>query len=181
MTTEETIRKIKGEFRRGMNGIVSTSMREKGVDYKINFGLTLPILKEISQHYQKDAEVAEKLWHEEIRESKLLAPMLYPADKMDMETAKRWITEMPNTEVADICNMYLICKLPYAKELAYQYAKSEKELDIYISLSLFNRLAMGGNIDDTEKNALREIAKKNTANDSPTVVMAAMRLTDRLQ
>ena len=146
MTTEETIRKIKAEFRRGMNGVVSSSMREKGLHYKLNFGLTLPILKEISQQYPKDAEVAEKLWHEEIRESKLLAPMLYPAEMMDMETAKRWIAEIPNTEVADICNMYLISKLPYAKTLAYEYSKSDKELKIYIALSLFNRLAMAGRI-----------------------------------
>ena len=181
MTTEETIRKIKAEFRRGMNGVVSSSMREKGLHYTLNFGLTLPILKEISQQYPKDAEVAEKLWHEEIRESKLLAPMLYPAEMMDMETAKRWITEIPNTEVADICNMYLISKLPYAKTLAYEYSKSDKELEIYIALSLFNRLAMAGGIGEKEKTDIMAIAEQHKAETSPTVTIAALRLADRLQ
>lgn len=181
MTTEETIRKIKSEFRRGMNGIVASSMREKGVCYKINFGLTLPILKSISQQYPKDSKVAEKLWCEDIRESKLLAPMLYPAEDMDIETARRWVSEIPNTEVADICNMYLISKLPYAKTLAYEYAESDKELDIYVSLSLFNRLAMSGGIAEDEVPKIMELAAIHKAGASPAIAMAAMRLADRFQ
>ena len=139
--------------------------------------------RSLIEHERKrpDAEVAEKLWHEEIRESKLLAPMLYPAEMMDMETAKRWITEIPNTEVADICNMYLISKLPYAKTLAYEYSKSDKELEIYIALSLFNRLAMAGGIGEKEKTDIMAIAEQHKAETSPTVTIAALRLADRLQ
>ena len=43
------IREIKRQFRMAMNGIVSTSMREKGMDYKIYFGLTLPLIKRIAE------------------------------------------------------------------------------------------------------------------------------------
>ncbi len=181
MTPEETVKKIKAEFRRGMNGVVASSMREKGVSYKLNFGLTLPILKEISGHYPKDADIAESLWREDIRESRLLAPMLYPAEDMGTETAKRWISEIPNTEVADICVMFLLSKLPYAKELAYAYSASGRELDNYISLSLFNRLAMGGEITEEERSDIEAVAERHITGPSPALAIAAMRLLDRFR
>lgn len=181
MNTEETVRNIKAEFRRGMNGVVSTSMREKGLSYKLNFGLTLPILKSIAQRYPKDAVVAEKLWSEEIRESKLLATMLYPSEEMSTETAKRWISEIPNTEVADICCMYLISRLPDAKKIAYGLSGSEKEMDNYMALSLFNRLAMNGEIEDEEKTEIEDLAKHFSSGKSQTLAVAAIRLTERLQ
>ena len=48
MGVHETIKDIKGQFRLFMNGVASQSMREKGLDYKLNFGIELPRLKEIA-------------------------------------------------------------------------------------------------------------------------------------
>ena len=36
MDVHETIKDIKGQFRLFMNGVVSQSMREKGLDYKLS-------------------------------------------------------------------------------------------------------------------------------------------------
>ena len=38
----ETIKDIKSKFRLFMNGVISQSMRDKGMDYKLNFGIELP-------------------------------------------------------------------------------------------------------------------------------------------
>ena len=84
------IREIKRQFRMAMNGIVSTSMREKGMDYKINFGLTLPLIKRIAERYSPNAELAELLWKENIRESKILATLLYPAQELTPEIMQHW-------------------------------------------------------------------------------------------
>ena len=61
MDVHETIKDIKGQFRLFMNGVVSQSMREKGLDYKLNFGIELPRLKEIAARYEKNHEVAQAL------------------------------------------------------------------------------------------------------------------------
>ena len=73
MDVHETIKDIKGQFRLFMNGVASQSMREKGLDYKLNFGIELPRLKEIAARYEKNHEVAQALWKENIRECKILA------------------------------------------------------------------------------------------------------------
>ena len=44
MDTAEQLREIKRALRGMMNGVVSASMREKGLTYKVNFGVELPRL-----------------------------------------------------------------------------------------------------------------------------------------
>jgi 3-methyladenine DNA glycosylase AlkD len=78
MTTQDTIREIKAQFRLFMNGVASHSMREKGLDYKLNFGIELPRLKEISLRYEKNHSLAVEVWKENIRECKILATLLQP-------------------------------------------------------------------------------------------------------
>ena len=52
--THETLRAIKARFRLFMNGPVSQSMREKGLDYKLNFGIEYPRIREIAADFPKD-------------------------------------------------------------------------------------------------------------------------------
>ena len=44
----ETVREIKGKLRLFMNGVLSQSLREKGLKYRLIFGVELPRLKEIA-------------------------------------------------------------------------------------------------------------------------------------
>ena len=66
MDVRETIKDIKGQFRLFMNGVVSQSMREKGLDYKLNFGIELPRLKEIAARYEKKVMKWRKLYGKKI-------------------------------------------------------------------------------------------------------------------
>ena len=45
---QDQLREIRTQLRMAMNGVISTSMREKGVVYKLNFGVPLPEVKQIS-------------------------------------------------------------------------------------------------------------------------------------
>ena len=69
----ETIKEIKAKFRLYMNGVISQSMRDKGMGYKLNFGIEYPRIKEIAAGYQPDHELAQALWKEDIRECKIMA------------------------------------------------------------------------------------------------------------
>ena len=62
-----------------MNGAVSQSMREKGLVYKLNFGVELPRIKSIVC-LRKDHALAQALWKEDIRECKILAGLFQPVD-----------------------------------------------------------------------------------------------------
>lgn len=45
-----------------MNGPSSQSMREKGLDYKINWGVPFMELKKMAKDYGKDFNLAIELW-----------------------------------------------------------------------------------------------------------------------
>ena len=56
---QDQLREIRTQLRMAMNGVISTSMREKGVDYKLNFGVPLPEVKKIAATNQRRSELAE--------------------------------------------------------------------------------------------------------------------------
>ena len=66
MDVKEQLKDIKTQLRLSMNGVVSQSMREKGLDYKLNFGVELPRIKSIAAAYEKSHDLAQALWKETI-------------------------------------------------------------------------------------------------------------------
>ena len=54
MTVQEKIRDIKQQLRLNMNGVASGSMREAGIEYRLNFGVGIPRLKEIASESGKN-------------------------------------------------------------------------------------------------------------------------------
>lgn len=179
MTTEEIVKKIKVDFRLYMNGIVSTSMREKGYEYRINFGLTYPLIKRIAEKHQPNVELAERLWSEGVRESKLLAPLLYPIDAMDMNTALRWIDETPYNEVADICCMALFSKANYAKELGVECCGSDNDIKVYTGIKIISRVVREFSSDEIAE--VLKIAKDKQSSDNRVIALAATDLIYRIE
>ena len=64
----ETTKKIKQSLRLSMNGIVSAHQRSQGLNYKINFGVEIPRLKELANQYEKSEPLDTALWQDNIRE-----------------------------------------------------------------------------------------------------------------
>lgn len=127
MNLQEQLKEIKTQFRLSMNGVVSQSMREKGLNYKLNFGVELPRLKQIASEIDKNHDLAQTLWKEEVRESKILAAMLQPIDTFYPEIADIWVENMPNMEIAELTCMNLFQHLPYAPAKSFQWIASEEE------------------------------------------------------
>ncbi|MBR4119158.1 MAG: DNA alkylation repair protein [Bacteroidales bacterium] len=182
MISNEIIKSIKNEFRLGMNGVISTSMRNKGMDYKIIFGLSLPQLRTIAEKYSFNKEVAEILWKEDIRESKLLATMIYPYEEMNIEVAKLWINDIRFTEVADISTMFLFSKFSYADKLVIDNINSEDDNKKYFAMRLFIRLV----INKTEINSniiamVKEAANRYINSDNIAVATIANDIILRLE
>ena len=101
MDIKEQLKDIKTQLRLSMNGAVSQSMREKGLVYKLNFGVELPRIKMIAEGYEKNHDLAQALWKEEIRECKILAGMLQPIETFYPEIADIWVENIRNIEIAD--------------------------------------------------------------------------------
>ena len=121
MDVKEQLKDIKTQLRLSMNGVVSQSMREKGLDYKLNFGVELPRIKSIAAAYEKSHDLAQALWKENIRECKILAGLLQPIDTFFPEIADIWVEDIRNIEIAELTCMNLFQNLPYAPAKTFQW------------------------------------------------------------
>ena len=136
-----------------MNGVVSQSMRDKGLEYKVNFGIELPRLKEIAAKFEKNHDVAQALWKENIRECKILAGLLQPIDTFYPEIADIWVEDMRYPEIAELTCMNLFQHLPYASEKTFQWMADEGEYFQYCGFMLMARLLMqGGELNERAEN-----------------------------
>lgn len=140
----ETIKDIKSKFRLFMNGVISQSMRDKGLGYKLNFGIEYPRIKEIAAAYEPDHEVAQALWKENIRECKIMAGLLQPAESFYPEIADIWIEDMQYPELAEYTVMNLFQRLPYASEAVFRWMADEREYFQLCGFLLMARLLMKG-------------------------------------
>ena len=64
----QIVKEIKQSFRQMMDGAVSKSMRDKGMDYHLSWGATLPRLQEKAKQLGQDYDLAIALWKENVRE-----------------------------------------------------------------------------------------------------------------
>jgi hypothetical protein len=125
-----------------MDGSIAQSMRDKGLNYHLNWGATLPRLQEMAKEFGPDYDLAIALWKENVRECKILATMLMPANQILPEVVDIWMEQIPSQEIAEQVAFNLWQHLPFAPEKAYQWMASDKEYDQLCGFHVLTRLFM---------------------------------------
>ena len=152
MEIQDVVKEIKQSFRLMMDGAVAQSMRDKGLNYHLNWGATLPRLQakaeEIKFQVQSSKfqvyDLAIALYKENVRECKILATMLMPPDEILPEVVDIWQEQIPSQEIAEQLAFNLYQHLPFAAEKAYQWIASDKEYDQLCGFHVLSRLFMNG-------------------------------------
>ena len=126
--THQKLMKIKRSFRLLMSGPTSQSMTQKGLGYKINWGVPFIELKKMALEYGKDYELAIELWKEDIRECKILATLIMPAEKMLPEITDIWMEQVKSQEMAEMLAFNLLQYVDYAPAIAYEWIATDKTL-----------------------------------------------------
>lgn len=124
---QDVLRDIKKELRAAMNGIASQQMRQAGMPYRVIFGVEIPRLQAIAREFVPSRELAQTLWNESVRESKLLACMLMPAREFLPEVADIWIGEAPTAECIQHLVFHLLRSQPWAAEWSFRWIASSSE------------------------------------------------------
>ena len=118
----QIVKEIKQSFRQMMDGAVAQSMRDKGLNYHLNWGATLPRLKDRA---------------EEIKSSLITNHL--PFTVYDI-----WMEQVPSQEIAEQVAFNLWQHLPYAPEKAYQWIATDKEYYQLCGFHVLSRLFMNG-------------------------------------
>ncbi len=149
MDIQQKAKEIKQSFRLMMDGATAQSMRQKGLDYKLNWGATLPRLKEMASQLKKEAQssddlyhLAIALWKDDVRECKILATMLMPPEQMLPEIADLWMEQTTQVEIAEQAAFNLFQHLPYAADKAFLWIASSADLPQICGYHVLSRLFM---------------------------------------
>ena len=142
--THEKLKQIKQSFRLLMNGEANRSMREKGLNYHLNWGVSLVDLRQMAKEYGKDYELAIELWKENIRECKILATMIMPTERMLPEIVDIWIEQTQEVEIAEQAAFNLYQHLDFAPEIAFRWISSNDAIRQISGYHILSRLFMRG-------------------------------------
>ena len=157
MSIKELELDIMKELRASMNGILSARMREAGMPFHLIFGVELPRLQNIAEEFPKDADLANRLWNENIRETRLLAIMLMPPEAFSVETANNRAETMVTAEEAQVLAMLLLPKVARAKETCLEWLIGGKSLPSTCAcLCLRHLLIRGAILSNEEKQNIEE-------------------------
>ena len=140
MTTDQQVKEIKQSFRQMMDGAVAKSMRDKGADYKLNWGATLPRLREKADELGPNYELAIALFKENVRECKILATMIMPPNEVLPEVIDIWMEQITTQEIAEQAAFNLFQYLPYAPAKAYTWMAYDKPLYQLCGFHILSRL-----------------------------------------
>lgn len=108
---------IRLKIRLSMNGEVTEQMKSAGIEYTKNYGVTIPVIRDIATLYTPDADLANRLWMLGIRETMILSTLLYPPEKLTIENAQKYVLELDKMELVEQISMNLLHKLPYTNSL----------------------------------------------------------------
>lgn len=181
------IKEIKQSFRQMMDGTIAQSMRDKGVNYHLNWGATIPRLKNKAEELREQTPTTDDqytlaiaLWKENVRECKILATMLMPADRIFPEVVDIWMEQIPSQEIAEQAAFNLWQHLPFAAEKAFQWIASEREYDQLCGFHVLSRLMM--NCQEPNERGINELLDQSIAalqGPFPSVRKAAMQSVQR--
>jgi 3-methyladenine DNA glycosylase AlkD len=159
-----------------MNGIAATSMREKGVHYRMNFGVDLMRIREIALRYVPDVMLAETLWKEDVRELKILATLLYPVDRFTSDAADRWVVSITNQEIREQACRNLFQQISFAGELVNLWIVNEIEEIRATGYWLFARLCItrAPSLEMVESELILERAVSDLKSESMLLRQAAL-------
>jgi hypothetical protein len=147
-----------------MNGVTAQSLREKGMDYHLNWGASLGHLQELAGEYGKDYDTAIELWNDDVRESKIMATLLMPAERFPIDMAMQWIGQTKTQEIAEVAVMNLYQHLPYAKEMALRLIQNEDIMEQLHGYNIMSRLLTKNIVLTDEEYQLTDDCANKTVN-----------------
>ncbi|HSH19360.1 MAG TPA: DNA alkylation repair protein [Draconibacterium sp.] len=149
--TETKFRRIITLIKSRKSGEVAELMDQKGINYKLNWGVSIIELREIAKQFEHNHLLALKLWNKQWRETMILATLIDEPELVTEEQIDFWTKSIENSEIAEqvSANLWVHTKFAFVK--AMEWCRGKKHFVRYTGVHLIGRLAL------TEKSAIDEM------------------------
>lgn len=125
-------------LRREMNGAVAGSMHDGGIDYSLNFGVSIPTIRTVAKRYAGDDELAAVAWQSGVRELRLAALFMATPDLL---AGVEWTEGVDTYELAENYIWSLSRSADALTAVVSRLSASVRLLDRYMTLLAYARKA----------------------------------------
>lgn len=123
-----------GKMRKQMNGAVADAMFYYGEKYGLNYGVSLPTVREIAQTEGHDHELAQYLFKQQVRELKLAAFHIAEPTLIDASNANIWADGITNSELAEEAAFAILHHCPAVMDIIKKWLTSDREFVVYAAM-----------------------------------------------
>ena len=123
-----------GAMRKQMNGAVADAMYYYGERYGLNYGVSLPTVRSIAKEYGKQHDLAIYLYKQQVRELRLAALHIAPAEEITIEEIELWEQGVNNSEMAEEIAFAMIPHTTIIEEIYNRWSNSQSEYLCYAAL-----------------------------------------------
>lgn len=139
---EQQFQKILQTIRLYKSGEVAANLKSRGVNYKMNWGVSIMDLRKIAADYPPSHLLALKLWNKQWRETMILATLLDEPGKVTEQQMDFWTKSFENSEIAEQASANLWWRSPFAYIKALEWCRGKKHWLHYTAIHLMGRLSM---------------------------------------
>ncbi len=143
---QDILRRLRQRIRARMDGVMASSMREKGIGYEYNFGLSIPHIRELAHGLPSTLSFAEHLLATRSRELKILGLILYPSKSLTLSRAVSLFQELTTQELKDIYAHHLLSSLA-CKSPIWGILWAEKENRSFVIMALSRKILLQKPLD----------------------------------
>ena len=164
-----------GTMRKQMNGAVADAMYYYGADYGLNYGVSLPTVRQIAREQEKDHALALYLYKQQVRELRLAALHIAQAEAITMEELPTWAEGVINSEIAEEMAFALLPHTTILSDIFTAWSESDNEFLVYATLMAAARseLARDTNIVNATPNILSRFSASRIIAQGVVALLAA--------
>ena len=132
MNASEKYFKLLGELLQQKNGQVSETMLEMGIAYKVNYGVSVATIRDLSKPYGPDHDLALMLFQHDSREAKIAASLVEDPRKVTREQMEEWSADFINSELVEQVCVNLFQKVSFALAKSFEWCLTD---NLYLKMA----------------------------------------------
>jgi len=120
---------------------VTASMARFALPVDRALGVTAPQLRKLAREIGRNHALAQELWVTEVREARLLAPMIDEPARVSVKQMEQWVRDLDSWGICDDCCFELFDKTRFAWAKALEWSRRQPEFEKRAGFALMAALA----------------------------------------
>lgn len=134
-----------------MNGAVVGSMEDRGLNYILSYGVSIPTIRNVAKEYAPNHPLARLLYKQQIRELQLAAICIADPNEINVDNQEFWSKGIVTNELAENFGSLLLAKSCNVLNIAHIWLESQNTLVVYSALLALARAMRDGRLVDSKE------------------------------